>query len=79
MSTFTYSHGPWYENEGPTPKEMRQDVKDYFVKSWSGSSHFNLIAKPYLYLKIIYENIDKWETPLVSWRMWGQMKGDNFF
>ncbi len=68
------NYGPWYENEGPTLTEMRQEIKDKFLKKENIYYFIWRKKKPYLYLKAINEIVECESWPLVSWRGWYSVK-----
>jgi len=75
MNALDQNCGPWYENEGPTPEEMKQEIKDKFLKNEKTYYFIWRKKKPYLYLKAINEVVEKCDCwPLASWRGWYSIK-----
>jgi len=70
MNALAQNYGPWYENAGPTQEEMKQEIKDIFLKTENPYYFIWCKKKPYLYLKALYEVIECNSWPIVSWRGW---------
>jgi len=41
MNALAQNYGPWYENAGPTQEEMKQEIKDIFLKT---ENHYYFIC-----------------------------------
>ena len=69
-----YFSEPWYQNEGPTVEEMKEEIKKKFMDTGQYSTIWKK-ELPYLYLKAINDTIEELKTwPMVSWRGWWSTK-----
>jgi hypothetical protein len=69
MNALAQFYAPWYQNTGPTEKEMKISIIEALLDKPIKEK------LPYLYIKSVRESINEMDKfPLVSWRGWYQEK-----